>query len=822
MGNENIGPRDVTNLVGSQMQIPESVRTLQNIGPDEGHKMRIGKEIVNQLDPNDPNAFAQSIADRIAEELSAGREGYSAPSFVQLTNLIEKGQFPKNSESIENAYRETTVDLVGTLFDEMNDVRLHMIPDQYGLMRHGGNLQMMRSRLQSSLSRYESIDDIKDEKVKELAIVLNADLLRYKGIGTMVEHASVYQQFYYDGIPMYQALVTGRRIKVMGIDDLRLVFGKLKGADVEKLSAVLPEKINKGSAEEIKRMTSDQMSFELKIAGLNRFDPSLPEGQETRGIKVTKTEMEFLNSLFKGSMTENITVDKKDFSINLLSIYTTVSTEKERKTYEALMMSLMINNAREKLSTLPSEGPAKFGPGDDKKYKDLIRDISTTRDKIIENWDSLTKTNKEKLASWAIELNHTFNVATLNINDLSYCFNWSPERDAKGELIIDNNKKQYKNFKIDVGGPNTAYDAINIWLWMFHEVEYQGKARVRTPMIPTADGSQAKELIKRIVLGEDENAVKAEILEDRGLAMGAAILGLYGLGVDQNDKRLSENDKQLIKNIRGAKFAGKDASKMMTFNKEAAAILEKTILRFPVWVKGKVLPMPIKSTFDNANFLKNMVVNEATGETVFQHLANGGSISDIDFENYKPFEFDSWQVDLKMTADVLGLMYGQGNQKNMDPYFEGSASDGIGSLIKKMDIGQRGDKNYLPIGENGKLVKVNRAFYEITNTAYITMAYLAFVKHGVWNGHGNWTGVEKNAYVNSVRKWVVAAYTSLPENKGDFKNYRDSMVLMMMAVSQWISSIAPAAEKQATNDLHNVQMPYSGSFEMLADLIKSQ
>ncbi len=769
----------------------------------------IGSEIKNELDPTDQ--LAQQVAEQVARLLSEER-GETSSSFFALTDILSKERRPRSPEKLNEIYRGFTIDAIGMLINDVKGIRLNMVADQFGLQRHGATLDQMTNRLESTLSKKESIDKLKSE-IQPLSKVLMADMARFGGIERMVEHASVFQMFYYDGLYMYGALASGRRIKVLGTDDLRLVFGKLKGLDV-KGSEPTPE-IGEGAGETLRKMVANQIHFDMAIASLNRFNPSKPVGQETE-MKISETERAFLGSIFKkdekgiekAKQTQEITVNGKKFQINLLSFYLTTEKETERKKAESLMQALHIHDAKDVLDKLGKD-PTKFTTPDDAMYKDLLINVKKTATEIEKGWDSFISTPKARLAKWAGEIAFTTNIATLNVNDLAYGFEWK-EKDGSW------------TFNPAIAGPNTGYDAVNIWLSMQHELEYMLKARVRTSAFPSVAADEAWNLIKKIVVEKEDPKIKGEILKDRGLMLGAAILGMY-----EEEIKLNPKDRAEVLKIRGSEM-----NKLMTFNPVALKILEKSIFGYPTWVEGKVLPMPIRGMFNGINLLKTMVVDPKAVKTVFDKLNDGDTLASdsINFENQNPYIVDSWHVNLKMLGDVMRLMYSQGDKKTQESYFAGSASEGLGTLIKKMDIGTRGEYVPMDLGETEddkvtpKLTNIPRPFYEIVYTAYAVVSNLAFVDHGIWDAGGKWRGLDKDSFWSGtadkkgVRQWLEAAYTSLPDNKGTFENYRDSMVLMISALAQWFTSIAPEAETVGSASQNVIRDQFRGTFNALKDL----
>ncbi|MFC1625582.1 hypothetical protein ACFL1Q_00870 [Patescibacteria group bacterium] len=752
---------------------------------------------------NVDNEALNRLVERFQSELAGARRDETGSAFIQLTDFLEKEKLP-DPEALKKLYREHTVDTMATLVHDLNETRLRVVPEQYGLMRHGGNLAYMTSRLESSMSGYDNFSEM--GKVENLGKVLNRDMVRFKAIEVMAEHASVFQQFYYDGMYIYAALVTGRRIKVLATDDFRLMFGKLKGLDVREDSS-MPEEIGEGSGELLKKMMAEHVHFDMAIAELNRFNPEKDAGEET-DMKISEVERDFLGTIFKKesgkNKTERITVNGKTFDTPLLSFYTTAETESDRKDYETRMRSLLINDAHNTLSGL-SGSIDSLTVEQDRLYKDLIFRVNETAVTLKGGWDGLVSDPRTRLARWVSDISFCFNVATLNINQLAYNFEWEKGDDGNWD------------FKPSIAGPNTGFDAVNIWLHLQHEVEYMLKARVRTPLLAPVAQDRAWELIKKVVVEKDDPSIKKTILNNRGLSLGAAILGLYG-----NETKISPSDQENIENVRAG----------MTFNEKALKILEKTIFGFPVWVDGKVLPMPIRPMFSGINLLNTMVVDKGEGKTVLGALKEGKLLSDeaINFEDFEPYAADKWQVDLKMLSDIMKYIYGQPD-KDTFALFQGNPAEAIGTLIKKLDIGSRTEKLWLDIeeeNEKGEAVTVKtevpQQFYEIVYTAYMIVAHLAFVEHGIWDGNGRWTG-PKDTFWNGipgkkqgVADWIKAAYATLPETKRGFDHYRDSMVLMICTLAQWVGSIAPDAEKMSTKTDEKVKKPYGGIVDGLKNL----
>jgi hypothetical protein len=799
---------------------PSVYGTAENKWQDQsaniGDEARVGHTIKMQDQENEEVTL---LAQALAREMMGLRQEEGGSAFLRLTDIITKERLPKD-ETVQALYRQNTVDMMANLLADLKTTRLNMVPEQYGLMRHGGNLSFMATRLESTMAQHNEYKDLGE--AENLAKVLNRDIVRFQAFETTAEHASVYQQYYYDGMYIYAALVTGRRIKVMSMDDFRKLFGKLKGLEMN-LDKSLPPEIGEGSGEMLKDMTAEHLHWDMAVASLNRFNPFKEKGQETE-MKIGQVEKNFIESLFKGGKTKEIEVAGKRFPTMLLSFYTTMSTEEERVKYESLMRALLIHDAYKTIKELP-EYFTEFTKEQDDLYIDLFRKVQKTSQELIDGFDSFVGNPRARIARWANDTTFSLNVATLNINYLAYGYEWEPEKDNKGkEIIGTNGKPVYKNFKPSIAGPNTGFDAVNIWLHLQHETEYMLKARIRGPLNPSVNGDEAWDLIRNFVVEKGDKTLEEKILKNKGLSVGAAILDLFPGKINRKNIKnlqMTGEDFDTVDKIRGSDFGGN-----LKFNEKAARIMEKTMIAYPVWVKGRYLPFPLMQ-MNGINMLNTLVTDKQKGKTVLSVLNEGKLITDngINFENFATHAPDAWQVNLKMLGDVMKYMYGS-DPKYMSSLKEASPAESIGNLVKKLDILARTEHTWLDIGENNedgtaKLTEIPRQYFEIVYTAYIAMSHLAFVEHGIWDGNGTWKGLDPEAFWSGgggkygVKQWIDAAYTTLPEKKGDFENYRDSMVLAMTAIAEWMTAIAPEADKVATKALNESSGPYSSIVDNL-------
>ena len=116
--------------------------------------------------------------------------------------------------------------------------------------------------------------------------------------------------------------------------------------------------------------------------------------------------------------------------------------------------------------------------------------------------------------------------------------------------------------------------------------------------------------------------------------------------------------------------------------------------------------------------------------------------------------------------------------------------------VKQIDMG------------NGKKENLKKAFNEITYSTYMSMAYLAFYREGLWDGSENF-----NAHKESFNQLAKTSggkvgfedffrdFSYLGNNKLGFEHYNESFMLLWMALKEWVYAIGDQADDLYKKDV---------------------
>lgn len=759
-----------TNDISSEFEQKPPAEIIEDVGG--AHEM---PRVLDSMDPND-------IDPRTAQEMAGARSDLfeSRSPSIQLINLSEsKDRLEKmKSKELEVRYNKFVGDILYEPLTWVNKARTRFGADGYEFKFSKRSADFFRKEL--FLNSYE--ENRGGEKGEALRHAILKDTIRLEAFEAMIEHSYPFLFFYFSGTDAMSVLTTGRRLSVLSTDDFRKMYGKLKVPEIKEAKMKkLPESLREGPGERIKNGVSELCHFQLAIANMNRFDPYKENSMK---MNIPTTEREFLAELFritgKGEGdTQKITVNNKTFDINLLSYFTTMETESERKRYESLMMSLVINNAYSRLSELPQEFSEVTGEHD-KAYKQLIDDINKTAHQIEDVQDAVDLVTgipaSWKEAKWIHELTFSMNLGTMEINNLAYYRKW--------KNIEDSDKI---SSSISIAGPDTAYDTVNAMLRLVHELQYSQKGRVVSPLMGPVDQEFVDDLIFKILDAEGDTNLRREISKSERLSIGAKILGMYEEGNDEI--KLSDSADKMFREL----------TKDKKMNKEVSKFLEKTAIGWKTSYEGAVLPFPVKGVFESA-ILFEAFVDKENNKTLQDLLDEGKLYTDEEFDSdkYFPFVPDASQVNNKFMQDVLGVLYGKQDARALKEKYGINPVFAITQTIKETDIGTRMENHVLP----GEEKPVPKEVYQIVHSAYINIAYLALYEHGILDGDGNWTSLDKDSFLKGfgdkkgVIDYVVAAAGVLPKDKGNFKDFRDTYVRCLLGFSEWFMSVADAAQKQ--------------------------
>lgn len=756
--------------------------------------------------PEEPTQPADEFGDR--DKYERGRERfprYEVPPLYKLASWVEDENVPEVGEVVK-VYRKAAIDMLGPLFDLQFNARARFDMQDYSVARINEIQASVNRSFDTATVMFEDLEEIKKPEAKTLATIMNRDIVRVDSFYTLEKHSIGFKRFYYDKKGTFSLLATGARQGTMMSDDMRLMFGHLKGLDlpdqkVEELGIKKEQLVG----DETSKMVRQMDHFERAIAAMNRFNAEKKSGEEMFMV-VPEVEQEFLASFFtiegesdEGSpsdsdfepkRTQKITVSvpnengnqvDKTFWTNLLSYYVTVDPETDRKKYEATMKALMEVDALDKLKELPRVWVNLQNSADQKaKYEELVKQVRDARDRRLGKWDMRPKPPRARIADWAYEHGFTLQVATQNISELAYRWKWK-----KGGGVW--------NMSVEIPGPETGHDAVNGKNGLVHETLYKvEKGRVMTKVMPWPNPETSGEMIKIMLMETRGKDPKPIILNNHKLSLGAAVIGLYPGEAGIN---LNEEERKRLKLIHDN----------VPVNQDALRILDAMLWMWDLSAENCYLPMPIKPTLDSFNLLKVMK-DKTTEETAYEtlHKKEYATMEDVDFENMTWYAPDAWEVNMKMLEDVLGVAYGGVATNDLVKVFE---NDGMtmGEFIKKLDIGGRAEKWELMVRKSidpsnsgykeYEKITVPKGFIEIMHTAYLLVTYTALVKHGIWD-KGGWGEHNQKNYWESIQSLLTMAMYE-PENKGGFKNYSGTLARVIEGVAEWYAASAPSFNNEA-------------------------
>lgn len=737
---------------------------------------------------------------------------WELPALNKINFYIEAGKLPEDREKFRKDWRRAGIELFDPLLQLQIDARTRFNFSDYSVTRLTEMADGHLRDFQQAVIDKDGFEDFGNLEFSGLAKQQNTNLVRIKSFHHLENHTIGFKNFYYDKSGVFKLLVTGRRHGAINAGDFIHMMKPLDGLTLtaaETQALPIPEKDLYG--EEISRMTADIEHFERAVGAMNRYNASKPTGQEMF-MNVPTVERKLIRKLFGTTSTVDYAgptaINGKEFSTGLLSYYITADLEGDRKKYEATMKALAECNALAVLSnpSMPREWTSAQSAADKKLiFDNLVTKVEETRDRILKNWSSSVKPFSARLADFAYEQSYNLNTGSQNIAELAYRF--------KYEILPGGGYK----IKVEIPGPETGQDAVNGRSPIVHEVTYKRrKGRGITEMMPWPKTESVDEIIL-IALNETRgNDPKPIILSRPGLAKGAATIGLYP---NEAEKVLQKDDLDQVKKTRGN----------MQFNETALRVLDSTLWIFDLSAEDCFMPMPIKPMLESFNLYKVMK-DGVTGKTVFETVNENayGTLRDPDYANTIWYATDAWEVNMKMIEDVISMMYGRQDPKNLESFMK-DKSAGIGEMVKKMDIGTRAEKwevevrkSLKPKLANGsdnpdyqtyEKIEVPKGFIEVMQIAYLTITHAALVKHKIWD-KGGWAQQNQTNFWEDVQGWITAALYE-PSVKGKFDHYNESMALMMVAIAEWYADATKiyndegAGFKDRVDNMTPKRVPYS-------------
>ncbi|KKR86277.1 MAG: hypothetical protein UU32_C0018G0001 [Candidatus Woesebacteria bacterium GW2011_GWB1_41_10] len=768
---------------------------------------------------------------------------------------------PEKREVLEKIHEEMARSLLSPVISLAFDARTGFVPQNWPLQHEWSTITRIGDTIRTKASIYQPYrpDKEKDPKTKtqieQREHVHNvytsrvmAEMTRFRAFSTIIENGFSPMSLYFDGKGMVG--LDTRRLTVMPTDSIRKAFGKihdrvltsfeegqksLPGSDAPKKIENAPRFFEEGFSDVIKEDAARMLDLANVISEMNKRNPFAEDGREMRieDKYISKTEQEFIASLFKRvdrkdeyGNTENLGVDEKstkiriyfdknnkqisvgkdgaptakedhykDVYIHTLAYENTVRSETEHKRFMSLMMSYVMTSAREKLRAIVEKNSDILSVTDEKdpvlqEFKNLIQLVDQGASNLIEDWDTPRVSLEREAAAAAFELNFMLQCATVSVANLGHIYHWRMEETPKGS------GRYLYRYLDEIGDPDMGFDAMTAMFTMQHEYTYGAiKNRISTPLLPPVDPKFAEKVINFIVRGGRDPELLAYAEKSQYIARGFGVIGLFAEQLKKNPSWLEgENFRKELE---------------LECNDEVIQVLEQTMFGVPTSYNEKVFPLPILPFFRSIGLFDSMHVSK--DKTIQDLLNERKLITEVDWEQYHPFANDGRAVVGRFLTDITYIMYGGLDTKSLEALFS-NPTEAIRKIIKAMDIGARAEArtfNYThkvtaPVTGTEKVItepkQINKKVSEITYASYLSIAYLAFYKFGLWDGHQKFSK-DKEQFINAMGvptetsfvSFLEAASYLLKEKQG-FKHYRDSYMLLMIGLAEFTKGIGVQAD----------------------------
>ncbi len=634
--------------------------------------------------------------------------------------------------------------------------------------------------------------------------------------------------------------------------------------DPEEIKKVLveggPKFFEEGFSDVVKKDAARMFDLANVISELNKRNAFAESGQEMRirNENITPTEQEFIGSLFKKlprtdeygeekfrqedqTRVIRIYFDKdgkqisvnekgepadpsamvsrwKDVYVNILSYENTVQSEAEHKRFMSLMMAYTMTGARERLQKIIAGNSDILNTSDlndplSKEFKKLYLEVNDKAKELVEDWDSPRVRQEREAAACAFELNFMLQCATVSVANLGHSYAWKMvevdrdgeviEKESERDRIPDNEKRFIYKYTDEIGDPDFAFDAMTAMFTLQHEYTYSAiKNRVSTPFLPPVDPKYAEKLVNYVVSG----GIDPERIEygERDPYI-ARFYGIVGLFANEFKNNANWKEGEAIR-----KRQKRPDGTQRECSQKFVQALEQTIFGVPTIYNEKVFPMPIVPFYRSGGLFDFMHISK--DKTVQDVLNERNLITDIDWENYHPFANDGRAVSGRFMTDMTYIMYGATDPKKLEALFSDPSSM-IRTAIKAWDIGSRNeartfDYTYVDSEERTQTKKepLDKKFHEITQTVYMAMAYLAFIKYNMWAGGKKWE-LDRNGFlmhhdqrtrdadprITNYGDYLEAFSFQLTAKQG-YEGYADAMYLLFMGLKEVVEGIAKESD----------------------------
>lgn len=569
-------------------------------------------------------------------------------------------------------------------------------------------------------------------------------------------------QFYYDGKKMLRVLTNSQR-NILGTKQfLELYKSSLPGLIVEgeDKEALLTGEAKEGLRKKATKFQDESMFWRMAVASLSQENPNYrpKPGEPETGplIRLSSPEKEFLGELFyqpgegeeeEWSAVPWVDIRGEKLPKTTLNFYGMGgSSDVLRDRYLLLMEGLLVTNAYEELEKLQHEAPSGEQAVDTTSLQSLIQKVKDYYTQRKNSYYSRKRSFDSRVAETVVKTGMSIDYGLMMSSAMGWRWN-------------------LKDQKTELGGPHTSLDVSTVIAYTRHEIEYDAKGRIRTYFLPPSD-PQIRSDIEKYPPGWGPE-ITDYIKTSPGVSKAMEILTLF-------KKDRGEFDVVL---------------KGLEINKEYKQVFEEMAWAWITPFKDRngeklVVPMFMPTRVLTPNYFDSVKTGSKDKETVWGRLARREKLSEIDWQKIGYLEYDNWTVSMEMMGRWLSLMIGPADERDIATYFENPKN--VGELLKRVDLGGRHEKRFATVG--GETKEVPRQVYEVTIIPQMIAYYTAY-KLGIIGKKG---GSEQvlTEWKDQIKEWAVAIM-NLDETKGgSFKNYRETMVLMLFAHEAAISRIA--------------------------------
>ncbi|MCJ7805270.1 hypothetical protein MUP46_01360 [Patescibacteria group bacterium] len=483
--------------------------------------------------------------------------------------------------------------------------------------------------------------------------------------------------------------------------------------------------------------------------------------------------------------------------LNLLNWYAMGSVEEKKRTYLAIMETLLTGNTREELSKLEKEENGI--KGFDQVGMDNL--ISTVKAKYIEklgDWFSPSRKIEDKLAAVVARAGVVMDWGHMSSAEMSWGWNYSI--DVRETKDIEKRKSEPWELHVkrekSLGGPTVATDISTPAYWRETERVNQNKAWSKGFLPPTSPDYRSE-------LGDHapdwkQGWIEVEKIVNQDPKLRTAWNKLW---VPEGNFEWNPKTRKLLEKMAWYWETSIKDSKIMV--KDENGIEKPLFLKIPFFFPPEIASLNFLNTisFKGDRDIKPKFVNvgaepvERPGQqTVWDQLRTGEKMSELKWEKMGDQALYRWMITIGQTVRYVVTMLDpeMAAKDQLEVFF--SSPDNLKELLKRSDLGERDEQ--LPMTALTislvPLLVVLRTSYE----------------HGMWGA----AGIDKSRrsdWAMDIAKWITA-FRYLPEKRDDidahYGEYMARMTKFYATVVARAGMLAGIAEEAMASDAYRKEL----------------